>query len=383
MTDGIPNLSKLVSSRSQLRTDIRFWVLLTVTAATVRALVAFAVFGGLPLISDARSYQQMAVQLLAGTLEAYAWPPGWPFALAAAFSLFGADAAVARMLVVAIGTLSTVLVVLLARRVLHDEGTARLAGWLVALYPPAVLAAGAPLSHHLTAFFLLILALVLIESWRDQRALWGLAIGLALGLTVLTRPSTLAFVPMALVAGVFVWWRMPNRRRWLAPAVVLALGTAGAVVAPVVCVNVIHGVGPVISTNNERNFFLGNNFYTPLYNTHHLAQRGLNDLQPEVRAYLRAVYERPSPREAMMQEALRNIANHPLTAALRTTNRARAFWGFDYISARQLQSQRQLSLLGTLITLAFEAGGYVVIALFIVAGLAAARNSVSTMVYFL
>jgi hypothetical protein len=100
------------------------------------------------------------------------------------------------------------------------------------------------------------------------------------------------------------------------------------------------GAGWTISTNNERNLFLGNNPYTPDYKTSHLGQRPLAELDPEAGRYLASFYARPDARAAMRRAALAYMAQHPARTALRTVNRATSFWGFDYLASREIQKWR-------------------------------------------
>lgn len=340
-------------------------------AAVARGLVAWGLFGGLPLAPDGSLYAEVAAQLANGTFgeQPHFWPPGWPYVLASVFAVLGSSAAVARGVSVVVGVLTVVLVARLTQLTVPDARVTRTAGWLAALYPPMLLAAGLPNAHPWTGLCLLGLAVALIEGWRRGHASWGLLAGLALGSAILARPSSLALLGLGVPAAAWLAWRYPARRR------LVLLGGAGcllvttACLAPVLAYNAHHGAGYTISTNNERNLFLGNNPHTPHYKTHHLAQRPLEELAPEARSYLDSLYALPDPRAAMLDETYRYVRTHPGATAWRTLNRMRAFWGFDYLGARHVQLQRGLSPPAALIPLGIEAGGYVAVLLLTLVGL--------------
>lgn len=352
-------------------TPIRFWLVLLGTAFALRGLVAWGLFGGLPLASDAAYYAEVATQFVAGTFGAqpYFWPPGWPYVLTAVFAVLGSSPAIARGASVVLGVLTVALVVRLARLTIQDDRSVRIAGWLAALYPPMLLYAGVPNAHPLAGVCLLGLAVALIEGWLRRRPSWGLLAGLALGSAILTRPSAVALIGVGVLAATWIVYRCPERRR-----LVLLGGSAGLLVtvlclAPVLAHNARYDAGYTVSTNNERNLFLGNNPHTPYYKTHHLAQRPPDELGPETHAYLDSIYALPDSRAAMLRETRRYVRTHPGATAWRTFSRMRAFWGFDYLGARHVQLQRGLSTPVALVPLGADAGGYVIVILLTLVGL--------------
>jgi hypothetical protein len=156
--------------------------------------------------------------------------------------------------------------------------------------------------------------------------------------------------------------RSAARSLLLLGAGALVAATAWALlVGPVVAHNAAAGAGWTVSTNNERNFFLGNNPYTPDYKTSHLGQRSLDELSPDARSYLEGFYDRPDARVAMRHAALQYVLTHPARTALRTLNRATSFWGFDYIASREIQKAFDWGQRKTLPLLALEAGSYLAV----------------------
>ena len=358
----------------------REWVAVVGVSLALRALVALLWLGSMPLVHDAASYFEVAGTLLADFPghAAYYWPPGNAFALAGVFALTGPSVLAARLLMIALGVCGVVLTSLLARRLVAKPArTEAIAGWIGALYMPAVLLAGQTYAQHLAA------ACLLAFAWFGLRAVDRASLvdaslaGLAFAIGCLTRPSMLSVAPVLLV----LWaLRMRHMKREGAPRLRLVgsaaafLVVAAAMVLPVQAHNRAAGAGFTISTNNERNFFLGNNPYTPNYKTSHLGQRALTELDPETREYLRGFYERPDARDAMQHAAVDFVVHHPGVTAYRTFNRATSFWGFDYLGSRIIQDERAWGKMALLVMLSFEAGAYLLVMVLALAGIFALRT---------
>jgi 4-amino-4-deoxy-L-arabinose transferase-like glycosyltransferase len=352
-------------------------------AAAARALVALVALRSVPIVSDALSYSNAALDIKAHFPgPAYFWPPGMPYALAAVYRVFGTSATSARLLTVTVGVACTALVAVLSGLVLRRPRDARIAAFAFALYPPSLLLASQPYSEELELLCLLALAVCLLLGLERRRPVWFVGAGLAAGYAALTRPSSLT-VPIALAVAGAVWVRRrratghpPDGRRLFASGTVAAV-VAMAVVLPVALHNRSAGGGFTVSTNNERNLFLGNNRYTPLYKTSQFGQRTLDELPPDVRAYLQGFQNRPDARSAMLHEALSYMAGHPVQTLVRTVNRVQAFWGFDYVLSREVQKAKGWGDSKVLPLLALEAGGYLLVAVFAILGLALAWDRVT------
>ena len=303
----------------------------------MRALVAFGLLGSMPMVSDASTTSRSVGGSLSATSGgAFYWPPGEGIVLAAGFALLGPSIAVARGVTVAISAATTVLTALIAREVAGDRA-ARTAGWMWAGYAPSVLLSGQPCAQHLAALCLAAVAYHGMRAARGRRLADFVATGLALGLGVLTRPSmaSVAFVVVAAWALV----ALANRRRggpWPRERRLRRASRSRACCRPARTTRA-SGAGWTVSTNNERNLFLGNNPYTPDYKTSHLGQRPLDELGLETRSYLESFYARGDSRSAMQRAAIVYMVQHPVRTSRRTLNRAMSFWGFDYLASREIQ----------------------------------------------
>ena len=351
-----------------------FWRRLLGVALALRLVVALGLLGSMPLVSDAVAYADQARQILAAFpgAEAYYRPPGLPYLLALLYAAFGDGLPVSRMAAVLISVLNVAMTTRVAGCVLRDARAVRATGWLAAVYPPAVLMAGQPYAQPLELLCVLLALYLLCRARQRGRAAYAVPAALAFGYGCLTRPGLLV-AGVALV-GVWVLWLWRHART--SPEAARRVGGGGLVFGLIVlaCLvppashNARQGAGWTVSTNNERNLFLGNNPYTPHYKTSLFSARPLDTLPPEVSGYLRRFLEREDARQAMLAEVRRYVAAHPWITLRRTLNRIRAFWGFDYVMARRIQMHFGWGTGGLMPVLLLEGGGYVAVMLLVLIG---------------
>ena len=357
--------------------DLRWkgWAAALGTAAFVRAVVALVMLGGMPMVSDARDYFDAAVRFASGDHSGpFYYPPGESLAVACGLATAGQNIVVARLVTVAMSTITVGLTALLARE-LAGEKAALAAAFMAALYAPSVLLSGQTYSQHLAALCLAAFAYFGMRALRERRATLFVTAGAALGLGCLTRPSMATSALILLAAWVHALVRDRASVRRLAVGAVLVSCTTLAFVIPAQSHNARAGAGWSISTNNERNLFLGNNPYTPDYKTSHLGQRSLDELAPDARAYLVSFYAVPDSRSAMERAALAYMAKHPVRSAWRTLLRATSFWGFDYVASREIQKWFGWGTRAMLPLLALEAGSFFAVGILALAGLTGLRRS--------
>jgi 4-amino-4-deoxy-L-arabinose transferase-like glycosyltransferase len=355
----------------------RDWFWLLTAAAVVRVGVVFGALHALPLVSDAGAYARQAVTMLhrfPGPPDYY-WPPGQSLFLLPFYRVFGTTAAVAKVASILIDLGVVALTVLLASRVLRDRRAIFLSGWIMGLFPSAVLMSGEPYSFALTGACLLGTSLLLLVGYeRRSWLLLGFA-GLVYGFALLVRPSVASVAIALLVFAGLALRRAP--RRWLVTGGAAFLVAASLVVLPALIHNARHDQGWTVSTANEQNLWLGNNRYTPDYKTWDLGQHPADSFRPEVTRYLeRFGLGDPSraQRSAMLREARHFVASHPGTTAFRTFNRVKAFWGFDYTMSTDIRDSFGLSQAAILPLVALEAGTYWLVAALAIIGLVFARE---------
>ncbi len=134
-----------------------------------------------------------------------------------------------------------------------------LAGLLAALYWPFIYFDCELLTTVLENFLnVLLLVLLLVAAQRNSLPLF-LAAGIAWGLSIITRPTVLAFTP-----AIFIWiWliaRFRGRSLRRLPTTALIFGGAALMILPVTVRNyVVGGEFVPIATNGGVNFYIGNN----------------------------------------------------------------------------------------------------------------------------
>lgn len=354
--------------RPGVRPRMQSVALLLAVAGGVR-LVAVLVTSRGPLRSDPAAYFDQALALAHRSFDRpFYWPPGTSIAFVPWVAAFGDSHVVAR---VAAGFYSLLLipaVMLLTAAVFRDRRATLLAGWSAALYPPAVLMAGDPQSHVIAGLLLCVLLAAMIRAAETGRMWWWVGSGVALGCLAATRPATLLLLslPVGVVLGV-LRRRSPTADPTSSPARILTgllvVVIAGvAIMAPVAVHNVREGAGLTLATNDSVNLFFGNNPYTPLYWTSAIASGHKSQAFNEYRKSLGGKDD-----TALRSTAMDYVVAHPGEFLLRSVNRARAFWGFDYYRSAELRSTGWPTP-AMLAVFAAEAGGYIFAACLALAG---------------
>ena len=278
----------------------------------------------------------------------------------------GDSTATARVGAAVYGLLLVPAVMFLAGAVFRDRRVALVSGWCIALYPPAVLMAGDPQSHVLAGLLVCLLLGSIIHAAETGRIAWWAASGASLGCLAITRPATLLLVLLPLSLPLL-------RRRSRAPdgrssspvsirGLIVLMTICVAVMAPVALHNVRSGSELTLATNDQVNLFFGNNPYTPLYWTSDIASGHKSAEFNEYRASIDGGSD-----TALRAAAIDHIVDHPVEFALRSANRARAFWGFDYYRTAELRSTGWPAP-AVLAVLMLEAGGYIAAAFLALAG---------------
>jgi tetratricopeptide (TPR) repeat protein len=235
---------------------------------------------------DAKFYDRWARELMRGegSSGAFFMSPLYPYFLALIYRLFGRDLALVRLIQAGIGSLSAVLLYLLARDV-FDRRVGIIAGFLAATYGALIFYDGSVLMTPLLVILHLTALLLLVRGDATRVPLLFVLSGVAIGVSAVGRAAALLFVPVALAwiwGGKGVAWRPAGgrgespegaggerggavgstRRRLrnarLAGAGFLLLGIA-LVVVPITVRNYVASRDLVLITSNGGlNFYIGN-----------------------------------------------------------------------------------------------------------------------------
>ncbi len=376
-------------------TTLNYWVGLAAVALALRVVVAFGLFGGVSQQADALGYATQAKTMAAGEWNYPNFEPaGRSIALVPFLWAFGTSEAVIKANSITFDIGCVLMAAVLGHLVLRKRSTARWVGWIAAAYPPMILLSAWSYTSNVALFCVLVfssLAIVACRSCLKNKFLslgaWLMS-GCALGFAMLTRPSSqtiLAFGIVCWIGFMIVRWLRPQLVRFAehvswkmiwGSGLVFLLGVLGCV-APVLRHNASLNAGWALCTKNEMNYLVGNNPYTPHYKTWQLGESPAN-LKPEFQAYLSPFHGKDIPRSAMVTEAIRYICERPDIFLLRTANRLRAYWGFDYVATAEPYKMWMAaaggkmsmgSKAGVLALFCSEGGGYCLIMCLAIGGL--------------
>ncbi len=152
---------------------------------------------------DAKFYDQWARDLTRGEgpSDAFFMSPLYAYFLALIYRLFGRDLTLVRLIQAGLGSLSAVLVYLLARSV-FDRKVGVVAGLLAATYGAFIFYDGSVLLTPLLVILNLAALVLLVRGDASRRpAAFALA-GVAIGVSAIGRAAVLLFVPVALA---WIW----------------------------------------------------------------------------------------------------------------------------------------------------------------------------------
>jgi tetratricopeptide (TPR) repeat protein len=235
---------------------------IALAAIVVRALYFHQLAGTLPfstLIVDGRAYDAWAQRIAAGDWlgsEVFYQAPLYPYALGSLYALFGRDPMLVRLLQAA-SSVSACLFLAWAGRRLFGSRAGLIAGWMLALYPPAFFYDGLIQKGALDLWLMCLLLVVVVEAHRRRSWHWLLAAGAVLGALTLNRENARLLWP---VLAIWIWLDFrqlsPARRAvWIAA---FAVGTAFFLL-PVGLRNYHVGGELVLSTSQlGSNFYIGN-----------------------------------------------------------------------------------------------------------------------------
>ncbi|ACL03578.1 Tetratricopeptide TPR_2 repeat protein [Desulfatibacillum aliphaticivorans] len=234
------------------------------------------------LMNDAASYDAWAREIAGGDWlgdKVFYQAPLYPYFLGAVYRIFGPDLFTVRLIQAAIGSITCVLTAAAGKRYFSLNAGA-VAGFLMALYPPAVYF-DVLIQKTVLALFFTALFLYIAGKGKDAPSgfVW-LASGVCLGLLCLVRENALLLV---FPAGLWIFWGYgdQSRRKRASWALAFFLGTA-LILMPVGIRNQVVGGRFFITTSQfGPNFYIGanpeaNGMYMPL-----VEGRGMTEFERE------------------------------------------------------------------------------------------------------
>lgn len=184
--------------------------------------------------------------------------PFYAYFLAVVYKIFGHSYIIPRLIQHLIGSVSCVLIYLLARR-LFGRKVAVVAGLIAATYGMLLYFEGELLLDSLLVFFDLVLILLLLRSKDVPRLSRWFVCGLVLGLSAITRPNILFFIPFIWLWMFFVFRQKKTLKRIASCGGIFLAGSI-LVICPVALRNLLAGGDSVlIASQGGINFYIGNN----------------------------------------------------------------------------------------------------------------------------
>ncbi|MBX3421627.1 MAG: tetratricopeptide repeat protein [Pirellulaceae bacterium] len=267
------SLPPSVADRSFQRHDLWHYAAIMLVALLLRGIHFFELRNELPfatLITDSRVYDNWAQDIAAGNWmgsEVFYQSPLYPYAMAAVYSLTGYNPMHVRWLQAFLGAAACGLLAVAGHSFIgRRAGLA--AGWMLAVYAPAIFFDSLVQKSSLDLFFLTAALAIMGQMLRKPHWPWTIALGVALGLLALNRENARLLLP---IVGGWLWiyfstasWQ--RRAGWLAG---MAFGCS-LVLLPVGWRNYRVGGEFLLSTSQfGPNFFIGNHagatgLYQPL-----------------------------------------------------------------------------------------------------------------------
>jgi tetratricopeptide (TPR) repeat protein len=189
--------------------------------------------------------------------QAFFRAPLYPYFLGILYALFKESFYFPRLFQIIMGSLSCVLIFLLARK-LFSRTIGIIASVIACFYAPFIHFDAELETPVFEIFSVLLAVLFLLDAETKLKKRWWLLAGVVLGLSALVRPDTLIFVPLVLLWICLRFWR-ENKSRIVAFSIFFLLGMV-LVISPVTLRNWKVGKDIVlISSQGGINFFIGNN----------------------------------------------------------------------------------------------------------------------------
>lgn len=185
-------------------------------------------------------------------------PPGYPYFLAAIYSVFGLNYTTPRIIQMALGLLNVILIFLLGRSI-FNRSVGLVAAALMATYWVFIHFEG-ELTYPSVAVFLLLIFMLIIRSWSLKPTVArALLAGLAFGLFLLFRPNGALLVP---VLCIWMMWLRGGIKTWrsvLPSAIAVCVGVVIPIAPPLIRNVVVAHDFVFLSSYGGVNLWVGNN----------------------------------------------------------------------------------------------------------------------------
>ncbi|MFH1563006.1 MAG: glycosyltransferase family 39 protein [Nitrospirota bacterium] len=266
---GKPPFSLFSISRDKI-----ILISILVISVVLRLVYLFQIKGNDPNFlhfsgTDASSYDGLANLVLNGDLpkSPYSFNPLYFYFLAMVYLIVGHSPFNAVLVQILVGCGSYLLVYLIAKRI-FNQSVGIIAAGLCAFYGIFMVYETSILTVVLDTFLLLLSTLLLLKSIKKDSIKWYFITGIVIGLSTLSRATTLFVLPFLLLWVLIV---SGLKKRFIVATLFIILGTAAAI-SPVTIRNYIYsGKFILLTTSGPITFWAGNNedsegiYYIPPY----------------------------------------------------------------------------------------------------------------------
>jgi 4-amino-4-deoxy-L-arabinose transferase-like glycosyltransferase len=228
-------------------------------AFVLRAAWALAYGRTTPALNDTVFYEVAADSLaqgegfraLHGEPTAH-WPPGFPFLVSLLYRVLGVHPELGLALNVVLATATAVLVYLVSERMM-GRTAALVAGAVFAILPSATFFTGLFLVE--TSFIFLLVAFLALALFLPDRRWSPAVLGIAIGLSALTKGEGLLMVTIPLA----MWWGHDGRGEWLGRTAVLLTAIALTIAPWTIRNAIVMDAFIPVSTNASTTLWSGHN----------------------------------------------------------------------------------------------------------------------------
>jgi tetratricopeptide (TPR) repeat protein len=189
--------------------------------------------------------------------EVFFRAPLYPYLRGIIYTIFGESYYIASLIQILIGSLSCVLIYSLAKK-FFNRTIGIIASVIACFYGPFIHFDAEPELPVLEVFLDLLVLLFLVSAGTKLKRRWWLLAGVVLGLSAITRPNILIFVPFVLLWISIKFWK-EKKNKIISSSLSFLLGTI-LIISPVTIRNWVVGKDFVlISSQGGINLFIGNN----------------------------------------------------------------------------------------------------------------------------
>lgn len=321
--------------------DNKWSFLYIISSGILTRIVIIFLMRDTPLLGDDFGYHIVALQYMKGFFEVPYWPPGMSFYLFFYYSIFGASLIVARVSMILMYILFVCFLYLIMKQILSRRA-ANTYILIFTYFPSFIYFTIAPLTQGIIIPLIVIVFFLMQRTGKESKPVTFILLGLVLSSLVLIRPSNLL---LCIAIPLLILYKTRNTRNYL----IMLAASLLLIILWTSYVKMKTNKIIFINTANSRNFFYGNNEYTPVYRTWPFGEISLNNKRMPAGYFEMITRIMKMPLEEQEKFFFNYTFNHitkrPDLFIIRTTSRIRSFFAFNtYTGSTILKKMRYSAL---------------------------------------